>query len=134
MGIDDFETKYFTDPQITLIRAICVYQMDSLNRIINNNMACDDIDLTMYLIENEVGKDEFQKSLYKGIARFETIYKEPDDLRLLDQEEISMFKHLLANIENNWLSRYPNAVRNLWSRLNIIEKTQNGMYTQGQLN
>ena len=134
MGIDDFETKYFTDPQVTLIRAICVHQMDSLKRIINNNMACDDIDLTMYLIENEVDRDEFQRSLYKGIARFETIHKEPDDLRLLDQGEISMFKHLLANIESNWVGKYPNAVRNLWSRLNIIEKTQNGMYTQGQLN
>lgn len=134
MYISEFEAQYFTDPQITLIRAICVHQMDSLKRIIEGNMKCDDIDLAMYLLENEVEKTEFINSLENEVGKFQTLYNSPDDLRHLNEGELSMFRHLLANLENLWRDKYPNAVRNLWSRLHIIEETQKGNFKQGQLN
>lgn len=123
----------FSEPQIKVIKAICVHQLDSLKRIINNNDKSGE-DLIMLLIQNDVTRSEFDESIKKEITKFEELYNNPEDLRVLSKKEISMFRHLLANLEEDISEKYPNAVKNLWHRLHIIEEVQGSKYTQNQMN
>lgn len=135
MEIDLSQTP---EQQIKIIRAICVFQLDSLKRILNDEMEPFEdgtqIDITMFLIENEVEKNELQELLEYRIKLFGDLHDNPDDLRVLSKEDLSMFRHLLSNLEDEWRDIYPNAVRNLWKRLFLIEDIQGEKYTMHQLN
>lgn len=122
-----------SEAQTKVVKAICIHQLDSLNRIINNNDRSG-VDLTMFLIENEVSKEELDFQLRKGISNFEKLYNNPEDLRVLSEDDLSMFRHLLANIEKEWATKYPNATKNLWHRLHIIEEVQGDIYESNQMN
>lgn len=122
-----------TDAQIRVIKAICTHQLDSLNRLLTDDAICNE-DVTLFLIENEVTREELDNGLINQISRFEELYDNPDDLRALNQDELSMFRHLLANIEKEWANKFPNAIKNLWQRLHIIEECQGSKYTSNQMN
>lgn len=123
----------FSEPQIKVIKAICIHQLDSLNRILSNNDKSGE-DLVMLLIENDVTREEFNTHITKEITKFEELYNNPEDLRVLSKKEISMFRHLLSNLEPGITEKYPNAVKNLWQRLHIIEEVQGNIYTSNQMN
>lgn len=110
----------FTKAQAKIIREICSYQLLSLKRLYNGEDHSDE-DIIMYLIKNEVSQVEFRESLEKSIECFEQVHNDPADLRILDDEDISMFRHLLTNLEDEYKDEYPNAIKNLWSRLFILE-------------
>lgn len=127
------EITDLTDPQIRVIKAICTHQLDSLKRLIADEALCNE-DLTLFLIQNEVTREELNEKLHEQITLFSELYNNPDDLRVLDQQELSMFRHLLSNIEQEWADKFPNAIRNLWQRLHIIEECQGNIYTAQQMN
>lgn len=113
----------FTPAQRKIIRKICIKQLDSLRRLLHNESE-DDTDITMLLIENEVGKDEYENQLILNIDKFSKLGRNPDDLRVLDEDDLSMFRHILAQVEDKFKEEYPNAVANLWGRLFLIERIQ----------
>lgn len=117
-------TQNITKPQSKIVKAICIHQMDSLTRLINDN-PLDETDLTLYLAKNNVPRELFIEDLEEQVEKFEELYNNPDDLRFLDKTDISNFKHWLANLEKKYKKKYPNAVSNLWSRLNLITNIQN---------
>lgn len=123
----------FSQGQINVIKAICVHQLDSLKRLVTGKTNIE-MDITLFLIQNEVTQDELDFSLRQEIKKFEELYNNPDDLRILSKSELSMFKHLLANVEKEWAEKYPNATKNLWHRLHIIEEVQGKRYTSNQMN
>ena len=129
-------TQNITKPQSNIVKAICIHQMDSLTRLISD-YPLDDTDLTLYFIlignsssltlylaKNNLPRELFIEDLEEQMEKFEELYNNPDDLRFLDKTDISNFKHWLANLEKKYKKKYPNAVSNLWSRLNLITNIQ----------
>lgn len=116
--------KDFTPAQRSIIQNICIKQLDSLRRLLHNESK-DDTDITMLLIENEVSQEEYEEQLVKNINKFSKLNSNPDDLRVLDDGDLSMFRHILANAEEKYKKKYPKAISNLWQRLFFIEKMHN---------
>lgn len=114
----------FTESQNLIIRAMCQIQLESLKRVEDGDDHSGE-DLIMMLIEHEVSKEEFQASLIKRIGKFEQLHKDPEDLKVLSVEDLSMFRHLLMNLEAIYKEEYPQAISNLWNRLFLIEQAQN---------
>jgi len=111
----------FTPAQRIIIKKICIHQLDSLRRLLYNETETD-IDITMFLIENEVTQEEYEEQLVKNIGKFKKLNKNPDDLRVLDDTDLSKFRHILTHTEEHFKEKYPKAVSNLWQRLFLIEK------------
>jgi hypothetical protein len=110
----------FTPAQREIIQIICGHKLDSLNRLLRGEPDCD-IDIELYLYENEVSEEEFINSLNEQITNFKKLHRNPDDLRVLPKEEMSGFKHVLANLEKDYSEKYPLAIANLWNRVNIMD-------------
>lgn len=128
LGINDFNKS-----QQGMIKIICIHQLDSLRRLLHNESDTD-MDITMYLIENEVTVDEFKEKIEENIIKFQKLTRNPDDLRVLDKSDLSKFRHILNNIEDNYSHKYPKAISNLWSRLFMIEEISNNSIEYSNLN
>lgn len=110
-----------SDAQRVMVRIICTHQFDSLKRLYDNNACCEE-DITMYLIKYNVTLDEWKEILEDSMDKLNKVHENPDDLRELSGEDISMFRHTLANIEDDYKDKYPKAISNLWQRLFLLEK------------
>ena len=111
----------FTPAQRIIIKKICILQLDSLRRLLYNESDMD-LDLEMFLIENEISREEYDKQLIENISKFKKLTQNPDDLRVLDEYDLSKFRHILATLENKFNAKFPKAVSNLWQRLFMIER------------
>lgn len=118
------ELNQYSAPQAIIIRKICQVQINSLSRLINNNDHCEQ-DVVMYLIQNEVSHDEFIKELEYTLSRFSEVMQNPDDISILDNDDLSTFRHLLAHLSERYKEKFPNAITNLWDRLFLLEDMQN---------
>lgn len=114
----------FSEHQNIIIRALCQAQLESLERIERGDDESGE-DLIMMLIADNVSMDEFKDSLIAKIHRFHQLVKKPEDLKVLNTHDLSMFRHLLTNLEELYKEEYPQAISNLWNRLFLIEQTQN---------
>jgi len=123
----------FTHVQRLLIRNICTEQLESLNRLLNNESLAD-IDVDAYLHEWDITKEEFEEQLIKNIRKFKKVAKDPDDLRVLHEGDLSIFRHILFHVEDRYKEKYPNAVSNLWRRLFLIEHVMETQFDFNQLN
>jgi hypothetical protein len=115
--------NHFTPAQRKIIKAICIFQLESLNRILNNESE-GNIDLELYLLQNEVDKEDVDKEIKQQVIKFQSLHDNPDDLRVLSKNELYEFRHYLANLEDNYKDEYPLAISNLWNRLFLIEEIQ----------
>lgn len=113
-----------TPAQTRIIKEICYTQLSSLRRIYNNEHGGGE-DLVMLLIQNEVSPDDFKNQLELSMERVKMLSKKPDNLGNMNHTELSVFKHILFNIEDMFKEQYPKAVSNLWSRLFLIEDFKN---------
>jgi len=109
-----------TPAQRVIIQRICIIQLDSLRRLLHDESEMD-LDITMYLLEKEVSRDEYDDQLMRNITKFTILNNKPDDLRVLDKKDQSKFRHLLARIEDEYSERYPQAISNLWQRIFLLE-------------
>lgn len=109
-----------TPAQEKIIKEICYIQLSSLRRIYNND-SLSDVDLVMLLIKEDVSKEEFTHRLEMRMEYTKKLGREPKKISTLKDEDLSVFKHILANIEDKYKSKYPNAIANLWSRFFILE-------------
>lgn len=117
-----------TPAQTRLIKEICYLQLSSLRRIYNDETRTP-LDLTLLLIEYEVTPEEFKASIELTMDKFKALVLKPDNIHRLDKAELSVFRHILATVEDKYKDRYPKAIANLWNRLFIIGdlKDQIGM-------
>lgn len=106
--------------QQTIIKEICFIQLNSLRRIYNNQHQSDQ-DIINVLIENEIDENDFKEKIEEKLNNFKELHKNPNKLSKLNNIDLSAFRHILANIEENYKEKYPKAISNLWNRLFIIE-------------
>ena len=111
----------FSKPQQLIIKEICLTQIQSLTRVYEEDT---EDDITLILAQYGVDKVDFKISLSSTIKQFEQVYNNPNILSSLDILDISIFRHILFHVEDNYMEKYPNAVSNLWKKLFILEKYQ----------
>lgn len=114
------EDLNLTKAQNRIIKRLCQFQLESLYRILHDE-SHSETDIKLYLIMNECSEESFYETLLDDIDKFEGLLNNPEDLRILDKDDLSKFRHLLANIKEEYREKYPNAIANLWKRLYIIE-------------
>lgn len=110
-----------SDSQKLIIRRLCVLQLDSLKRLLDNEPH-DEKDVILFLIQENVDITVFNEHLEECIEKIKEVHDDPSNLRKLTPDDLSMFRHMLTHIEDEYKDTYPNAVKNLWSRLFTIEK------------
>ena len=106
--------------QTQIVKQICYIQLDSLRRIYNNNHHSDKAIIDI-LIENEIDEASFTDKIEEKLNNFKYLNKNPNNLSKLNNSDLSMFRHILAQIEDDYKKTYPKAISNLWKRLFIIE-------------
>lgn len=114
----------FTPLQQKIIRNICTTQLESLMRLMEGN-GYQEQDITLELIKNEVTEDEFMETLIQRMHSFEIIKADPQLIPSMCEEDISVFRHVLANLEDQYKDKYPKAIANIWNRLFILEEFNN---------
>ena len=111
-----------TDGQKLIIKKVCRIQLSSLRRVYNDNSNCG-LDLVMDLIYNEVDQQEFKQQLEKNIQKFSDLIADPTQLfNVLDDYDLSMFRHILNNLNISFKEKYPNSYINLWEKLFLKEE------------
>ena len=106
--------------QATIVKEICYIQLDSLRRIYNNQHHSNE-DIINILIENEIDETMLMDKIEEKLNSFKALTKNPNNLSRLNNTDLSAFRHILAQIEDNYKENYPKAISNLWKRLFIIE-------------
>lgn len=110
--------------QREIVRYICKEQLSSLRRIYNNEHYTED-DLTMLLIENEIPREVWEETLEESLSKFKEVLAKPHGMHKLEQKDLSIFRHILANCEEHYKKDNPADVSDLWNRLFLIEDLHN---------
>lgn len=113
-----------TPAQEKIIQDICYTQLSSLRRIYNNEPLGGQ-DIVMLLIKNEVNKEDFRNNLELKIESVKKLGNSPNTISNMDKQELSTFKHILFKLEHKWEDKYPQAIKNLWRKLFIVEDFKN---------
>lgn len=121
MGIDII--NQFTPAQSEIIKDICFKQLDSLRRLYQNKP------MGSILIENELKEhnikiEDFKDEIENKLFKFKQLSRNHKTLATMTKEDLSVFRHILANLEDQYKNRYPKAVSNLWQKLFFIEGLQ----------
>lgn len=108
-----------TEAQQIILKEICFKQLSSLRRLYNESPASNK-KLAKMLEKDDCTPFEFKQQLLKDIKLFRSVGSDPTKIVKLENSEFKIMKHILNVIESKYMDTYPNAVRNLWSRLNIV--------------
>lgn len=112
----------FTPQEIIILKDICEIQISSFYNILKGNILNEDEELLM----------QFQASL--GIAKREAKWKisqyteviqHPICLASLEESDISTMRHILFHMEEEYIIKYPHAVKQLWGKFFEIEEFRN---------
>lgn len=123
----------FTKAQNKIIRVLCIYQIESLERILNDESHTGET-LEIHLLRNNIDPDTefdmelFQNSITDSIDKLNQVINDPEDLRILDTDELSAMRHTLAQLEDCYKEKYPNAISNLWQRFFYLEKVEDNTH------
>src|SRR3990167_6166337 len=109
----------FTPNQQQIIRDICKTQIESLTRLYEQDSATD---VELVLAQYGADKIDFKLEVASTIEKFRSIIYDPTSLPRLEVLNISIFRHILANVEHEYIDRWPNAVGNLWVKLFLLER------------
>lgn len=132
ISLQDLENG-LSNPQKKIIQEICRINLESCKRFLDGTQECEE-DVKLFLIRNEVTEDEFLNQIKSDYKRYLDLHENPDDLNVLDDWEISNFRHYLVNLGEEYKKLYPNAVRNLWNRLHLIEDIRKQKFQACNLN
>ena len=110
-----------TEAQKIIIRHICSIQLESLQRIYNNESQTEDgVNLAQLLEVHNLNEVEFEKELSLKMSYFESLHNDPNRLSQMGDDNISVITHIMTNISDRYKTKYPNAVRNIWRKLFFI--------------
>ncbi len=121
----------FSKPQRLIIREICETQLSSLKRLQTKD---SDKDVQLILIQYGANQEDFNSRISSIIDLFQEVFNNPDRLTILEDIHISIFRHILSQVEDSFLEFYPNAIKNLWKKLFSIEDFQLNKTSPSQLN
>jgi len=105
--------------QEKIVKDICFLQLDSLRRIYSDESHTEN-DIIMLLIENDISKEDWDNQLAVRMERVKATGRLPIKIDSMDKFELSIFKHLLSRVEDQYKDTYPQAISNLWQRLFIL--------------
>jgi len=105
-----------TDTERRVVKRVLLKQINALNTI-SQGGAHEDVE--MECIKFEVSKEDFFNAVRRNLKIFEEAYDNPENiLSLLDEEHISIIKHILFNIKVK--SQELNmGKRKVWDKLTI---------------
>lgn len=112
-----------TTAQQLIIRHICTIQLQSLERLFKNEATWDDNEegVTSILVRNEVDEETFEEELLLKINDFKKLKGDPNKLTQMKTDDISTITHIMNHISDKYKDKYPQAVRNIWSKLFYIQ-------------
>ena len=124
-----------TGAQKRVIKDVCQLEIRALNSLLNEGLSKD---VHLLLSQHEgATEDEFFDILHNQRLRFGNVLKDPSLLFKLKDEDLSIFRHILFNLEeiedkpDNCITvKYPHAIKNIWRKLFTVE--QYGL--QGSMN
>lgn len=115
-----------TIAQKKVIREICEIEIDSLTEMLEDG---PDDESTLLLQQTGSTIEEYNAKIKTMRDQFFEIQKNPEDLFKLDEDNISLFRHILFNLEEAdekpedcITIKYPQAIKNLWSKLFAAEE------------
>lgn len=105
--------------QAEIVREICDLQIMALTNLSQKPM---DAELEEILQEIEHPRTPYYEWINKGILLFNRVRLSPDlFLKELTGDYMRAFRHILATQGDNIFADRPNAVRNLWRKILIID-------------
>ena len=119
----DIALNEFTPAQSEIIKSICFKQLDSLRRLYMQKPLCK-VDIERVIKENNISKEAFEDELENKLFKFKQVAKNHSTLKSMSPDDLSIFRHILLNIEDQYKDKYPKAISNLWQKLFFIENLQ----------
>lgn len=99
-----------------LIRQVIDLQLESLRSIVEQQCHTD---LLLFCIEHEVDKEGLLSCAQKNIERFMKVKDNPNLLFFLDSDNLSIFRHILANLPKK---KFKKTKKKVWRRIFQVEK------------
>lgn len=112
--------RNLTTNQREIVRDVCKLQLSSLRRIYNNVHESDD-DIALLLINKGIKREQWEETLEESLDKFKDVLSQPHKFHELDKFDLSVFRHILTNIEEKYNKDFKVDISNLWERLFMIE-------------
>lgn len=101
-----------------IIKKIAKIQLASLRMLLEN--ACDDVDITTYALKHGFKESELNESINKEIREFEEVVKDPRNIFLLDEDNMSISKSIMVKYIRK--VELEEAKKTLWKKLIVAER------------
>lgn len=110
-----------TTAQQLIIRHICSIQLQSLQRIYDDEASLENNqDLKSILVRNEIDEEKFEDELMLKIDDFKKLKMNPNILTQMKDDDLSTITHIMVNISDKYSKKYPQAVKNIYSKIFFI--------------
>jgi hypothetical protein len=109
-----------------LIREVIDVQLDNLKKLLSGDAP---VDLKLHCIQNEIEIDELNKLFIKNLVRFQKVKDDPNTLFSLDEENLSIFRHILCHYQRR-VKGYKKTRAKIWRKIFHYEK----LFTEFQTN
>lgn len=107
-----------SDRQHQIIKEICDIQIDSLMRIYQQELDQESLD---YLHAHDCDRLDYEECISESTQRFEKVVNDGESLLELNRIDISIFRHILTQIEDQFDKEYHDDIRRLWTKLLLVE-------------
>lgn len=121
----------FTEAQSNIIRMICSIEFKALEDITLEVELGEysDEGFTHEELLDSVGCDrsDFDEALIETYNQFQSLHENPNLLFELSEHDRIIFRQVLRLYDDEISQRYPNALKNLWDKITIIEAARSMM-------
>lgn len=107
--------------QERIVKKICYTQLSSLRRLYNNRPV-GSLDMILLLADHNITQEQYNQALEERIELFKALGKNPNKVMELKHEDLSIFKHILVQIEASYREAMPQAVERLWDMLFALDE------------
>ncbi len=112
-----FRKVLLTAAEKVLIKKIMRKQIQSHRDILDNN--CGE-DVVLQVLQEGVCMADFTEQMDENIQKYEEVLDNPRELFNMDEEDLSIAKHIMFNFANH--PKYDLGKQKLWSKFLLIEK------------
>jgi len=121
----------FTEAQSNIIRFICSIEFKALKDItleVELGEYADEGFTHEELLESvECDRSDFDEALIETYNQFQNLHENPNLLFELSEHDRIIFRQVLRLYEDEISVRFPNALKNLWDKITIIEAARSMM-------
>lgn len=117
------EITNLTFEERVIVKDLCRHQFKSLKRLYYGS--CDKSILEYAkanCIAYEVSEEEYKKNLIKRARVYQAIQNDPDRVKELSVNEMSIIKTILFNFEEEYKTYHPGIVEDLWAKFDFYDK------------